>query len=88
MRTETDAYGYVGASTFNPGSVIIARGGTVTWTNSSGNVHNVTFVSAAGVPADVSDLPSGSVGRTFGTAGTFSYSCTNHSGMSGSVNVQ
>ena len=33
MRTAIDAYGYAGASTFNPGSVTIARGGTVTWSN-------------------------------------------------------
>jgi plastocyanin len=73
-------------NTFVPGSVNIARGGTVTW--SFATVHNVTFANATGAPANIGDTGSGSVSRTFGTAGEFEYVCTLHSGMAGTVTVQ
>jgi plastocyanin len=33
-------------------------------------------------------MASGSVSRSFASAGTFSYQCTNHQGMGGQVIVQ
>lgn len=87
MSSISDGYG-ASANSFTPGSVTVTLSGTVTWTNSTGFVHNVTFAPAAGIPANIPDLPSGSASRTFATAGTFSYRCTNHSGMSGQVIVQ
>ena len=86
MRFTSDMYGYAFGS-FSPSEVTIARGGTVTWSNSSGAVHTVTF-STAGAPLNVASLGSGSAVRTFETTGTFHYDCANHSGMSGSVVVQ
>lgn len=86
MTSSDDGYG--GAShAFSPTRVTIARGGTVTWNNSSGIVHNATFSSSAS-GMNVPNLGAGSASRTFPSAGTFSYSCTNHSGMSGQVVVQ
>jgi plastocyanin len=88
MRTVDDGYGYTSFS-FNPTSVKIARGGTVTWTHGGGSVvHNVTFSPATGAPGNVANLASGDASRTFGTAGSFSYSCTNHTGMAGTVVVE
>lgn len=87
MRSEGDIYGGT-THEFVPSSVTIARSGTVTWTNSSNQVHNVTFAPAIGAPANVADHGSGTNNRQFGTAGTFSYSCTNHPGMAGQVIVQ
>ena len=79
----------LGASSFNPSSVTIKSGGTVTWTNNSGQVHDITW---DGVP------PSGVQGKdpfnsgtnhsgTFGSTGTFDYRCTRHAGMNGAVTV-
>lgn len=74
-------------STFNPDSVRIATGGTVTW-NFSSLDHNVVFNNVAGRPADIGTSVNTSVPRTFGTAGTFPYRCTIHAGMDGKVVVQ
>lgn len=74
-------------STFNPDSVRIATGGTVTW-NFSSLDHNVVFNNVAGKPADIPTTVNTSVDRTFGTAGTFPYRCTIHAGMDGKVLVQ
>ncbi|MGK2961327.1 MAG: cupredoxin domain-containing protein, partial [Gemmatimonadaceae bacterium] len=75
------------ASSFSPPGLTIQRTGTVRWSNESGLVHNVTF-STAGSPDNIPDHSSGTNDRSFPTAGTFSYSCTNHAGMNGSVTVQ
>lgn len=72
---------------FAPPQVDLTVGGTVTWQFSGVNAHNVTFGSTAGAPANITDQTSGSVARTFNTVGTFSYNCTNHAGMTGTVIV-
>lgn len=77
----------MGASTFVPAALTIARDESVTWSNTSGLLHNVTFTTA-GAPANVPDHTAGNTVRTFATSGTFAYTCTNHAGMSGSVTVQ
>ena len=86
MTKTGDGYG-TDVHAFSPQSVTVMRSGTVTWTNNTGLVHNVTFGQAAGAPPNVPDLNSGSVARTFGTAGTFAYQCTIHA-MTGTVLVQ
>lgn len=78
----------LGAASFNPSSVTISRNGTVTWNNTSGITHNVTFAATTGAPSNIGDHSSGSNSRSFGTAGTFNYNCTWHGGMNGSVIVQ
>ena len=87
MRSSSDGYGGT-ENAFSPASVRIARGGTVTWRNATGVTHNVTFQSAAGAPENVPSHSSGENARTFGTAATFSYRCTIHPGMTGSVAVE
>jgi plastocyanin len=72
-------------SSFNPSQVDITVGGTVTWTFSA--EHNVTFAAATGAPANIANTSSGSVPRTFNSAGSFTYNCTLHVGMSGAVIV-
>lgn len=78
----------MGAASFSPTSVSITRTGTVTWNNTSGVTHNVTFSPATGAPSDIGNHSSGSNQRTFNTIGNFAYSCTLHAGMNGSVAVQ
>lgn len=80
----------VANNSFTPTSVTIPRGGTVAWEwQGVISQHNVTFASTPpGAPADIPDQNSSTASRTFNTAGTFNYSCTNHPpNMNGSVTV-
>ena len=69
---------------FDPSTAFITKGGTVTWNFAT--THNVIF--ASGGPANIADQSSGSASRTFPNSGTFTYQCTIHPGMNGSVVVQ
>lgn len=74
-------------NTFSPSAVTIGAGTAVNWEwQGTTQPHNVTF-STGGAPSDIPDQTSGSAQRTFNTAGTFNYTCTNHVGMAGSVTV-
>jgi plastocyanin len=72
---------------FNPSSIQVAPGTTVTWTwGSNATAHNVTF--GDGVASSQLQGTGASYSRTFAAAGTFSYTCTLHGGMNGSVLVK
>jgi plastocyanin len=72
---------------YDPTFVAVARGGTVTWSFLD-TVHNVTFNGGAGAPGNIGDTSNNAgISRTFTSAGTFSYTCTLHSGMNGTVLV-
>ena len=72
---------------FNPASIQVSPGVTVTWTWSSNRVHNVTFADMA--ITDSSDRGGGMYQTAMPTAsGLYTYRCTIHSGMNGSVTVQ
>jgi plastocyanin len=70
---------------FQPATVDVSAGGTVTWTFGSIQ-HTVTFTTG-GAPADVPDLQDGSAARTFPNNGAFGYRCSIHPQMSGAVRV-
>lgn len=72
---------------FNPTTLNVATGTTVTFTF-EGVTHNVTFTTAAGVPADIPNSSNTNVTRVFATAGTYGYHCTIHPQMTGTVMVQ
>lgn len=75
-------------NSFNPTTVTISAGGTVSFNNGSGVTHNVTF-DTDGSPANVDDFSSGIKTVTFPNKGTFAYHCTIHgTSMSGQVVVQ
>jgi plastocyanin len=75
----------IAGSAYNPISVTVAKGGTVTWTNSDATTHTVTFDAGP----DCGRLPQGAtVSRTFSDSGTFTYHCMIHSFMKGTVVVQ
>jgi plastocyanin len=70
---------------FTPSAIQVAPGTTVTWTwAQAASQHNVTFQDGA------SQILGGGAtySRTFQTAGTFTYQCTLHPGMTGTVTVQ
>ena len=74
-------------STFDPSSVTIAIGGTVTWFFGSVG-HNVGFDPVQGAPPDITGTNSSTtISRTFTQSGTFPYVCRIHAGMSGRVIV-
>lgn len=70
---------------FSPASIKVAVGTTVKWTNSDSAAHTVT---ADGGTFDSKNLANGaSFSQAFATAGTFTYKCTIHPSMTGSVVV-
>lgn len=70
---------------FNPSTLTVKVGDTVSWTNGSGTPHTVT--------ADDGSFDSGTVNagtpfqQTFSAAGTFSYHCTIHPSMKATITV-
>jgi len=72
---------------FEPSAIRVAPGATVTWTFSGSEQHNVTFSNPAIQSSEnqSSGLHSAAMPAT---AGTYTYSCSLHAGMNGSVQVQ
>lgn len=72
---------------FTPPAIVVSPGATVTWTNNDNTNHNVTFSSTS--IASTTEFASGSKAVVMPTAaGTYSYTCTLHGGMNGTVKVQ
>jgi plastocyanin len=70
---------------FNPASVTVAKGGTVTWTNGGSNPHTVTADDSS---FDSCNLQGGATfTMKFDTAGAFPFHCKIHSSMHGTVTV-
>ena len=68
---------------FSPGTVTVAVGGTVTWTNNDIVTHTTTQTGWNGEVA-----PGARFARVFPTAGSFDYRCSIHTGMTGTVTVR
>jgi adhesin/invasin len=76
----------VANNNFTPDAITVPLNTTVTWEwQGTTSPHNVTF--AGGGVTNIPNMTGGSAQRTFGTAGTFTYQCTNHVGMTGTVTV-
>jgi plastocyanin len=68
---------------FTPGSITIAPGDSVTWTNSDGTTHTVTGSGwGSGSLADGATYT-----HKFNTTGDFAYHCSIHLSMTGVVHV-
>jgi plastocyanin len=74
------------SSSYDPPSISVTLGTTVTWKNKANITHDV--VSDTGIFNSGFIDPGGSYSFTFSTAGTYHYHCTLHPGMTGTVNVQ
>lgn len=71
---------------FQPGSVTIDQGDTVTWTNNGPTAHSATAPDGS---FDTGIFSAGqSRSHTFDEAGTFSYICTPHPNMHGTIVVR
>jgi len=75
-------------STFQPTSVTVARNVAVSFQNNSGVDHNIIFDAPPAGVTDIGLISSGTVTRSFGTAGSFALHCTIHAGMNATVVVQ
>lgn len=74
-------------NSFSPENIQVSPGATVTWTWSGTNSHNVTFADAS--ITDIGNHTSGAHTSTMPmAAGDYTYQCTNHGGMTGTVRVQ
>jgi plastocyanin len=74
------------SDSFSPAAVTVAPGDTVTW-NWAGSSHNVTADSGQADTFSSGTKKTGTFAKTFNTVGRFTYRCTLHSGMTGSVTV-
>ena len=72
---------------FTPPDIVVSPGATVTWTNDDGTAHNATFSNAAITSTESFATGSRTVVMP-ATPGTYSYTCTIHGGMNGTVKVQ
>jgi plastocyanin len=71
---------------FEPGSITVAPGARVTWSNDDGAPHGLAYKDGAtGVPVL---LPGERFARTFDAPGTYDYVCSVHPYMSGRVVVR
>ena len=76
---------YIQNMGFSPSTITVSLNTTVTWTNKDGIAHTVT--------SDSGLFDSGSIGdgqtysHTFTSVGTYSYKCSYHSSMTGTVIV-
>jgi plastocyanin len=71
---------------FNPLTITVALGTSVTWTNKDAVAHTVT--SNTGIFDSGSISTNGTFSYTFSTVGTFPYHCTVHPYMTATVIVQ
>lgn len=75
-------------SSFSPSTIRVKKGGTVTWTNRDNIQHDVTPDEASGSFRKSDLLSQGeSYSATFNTAGNYTYFCTPHPFMKGTVEV-
>ncbi len=71
---------------FSPAQITVDQGDTVTWTNNGPTPHSATAPDGS---FDTGIFPAGqSRSHTFSEAGTFSYICTPHPNMQGTVVVR
>jgi plastocyanin len=71
---------------FDPPTITVAAGTTITWTNDDTVPHTVT---ATDKSFDSGNLAAGATfSHTFTTAGTFPYICQYHAGMKATVVVK
>jgi len=76
----------IAGSAFSPGSVTVAVGDTVTWTNADAQNHTATADDGSWDTGTISSSTPKSV--TLATAGTFPYHCKIHPSMTATLVVQ
>jgi plastocyanin len=87
--TSVKIIGASGNYSFSPASVTVKVGDTVTWTNNSNVPHTATSDSSSAVAWDSSaiDTGGGTFSFVFTKAGTYTYHCSFHPFMHGTIVV-
>jgi plastocyanin len=78
----------VSGNLFAPQTVTIPAGRVITWRNDDAVSHTTTADGASPLWNSGTRTPGQTYQRTFSTAGTFTYHCTIHAGMTGTIVVQ
>ncbi len=74
---------------FVPEDVVVATGGTITWTNSDDFAHTVTKDGGPGADFDSGNMDGGATfEQKFATAGKIDYLCEIHPGQTGTITVK
>lgn len=74
--------------TYNPTSISVGVGTTITWTNAGHQVHSVAADKASSFQFSSPDLtPGQSYQQVFSKAGTFAYLCRQHPWMKATITV-
>lgn len=74
---------------YSPANITVNSGSTVTWTNNDSVDHTVTSQAGENYSFDSGIIsPDGTYQYTFDNVGTYSYYCTVHPYMTGTVIVQ
>lgn len=76
---------FIQGTAFNPSTITVAVGTTITWTNKDGVDHTVTSNTGLFESGHISN--NGTFSHLFSTAGTFAYHCSIHTTMTASVIV-
>ena len=71
---------------FAPADATAAVGETITWTNADSAAHTATLDDGSCDTGNIA--PDASGGLVFDTAGTYTYHCTIHPNMTGSITIQ
>lgn len=72
---------------FNPASMSVKVGTTVTWTNNDSTIHTITGDSSGSALKSQTLQPGDTYSFTFNQAGAFPYHCSIHPNMRGTVTV-
>jgi len=74
---------------FHPGTITISSGATITWTNYDYVAHTVTATSGPAAFADSGPIAaSASYSLVLTLPGTYTYKCSIHASMTGTIVVQ
>ncbi|MGD0534772.1 MAG: cupredoxin domain-containing protein [Methanoregula sp.] len=74
---------------FDPATLTVKTSTVVTWVNQDATPHTITSDTGSSVPFSSDPLPTGaSYNVTFTTPGTYTYHCSIHPSMTGTIVVQ
>lgn len=76
---------FIQGMAFNPSTITVAAGTTITWTNKDAIAHTVTSLTNLFNSGNIGT--GGTYSFTFTTAGSYSYYCAIHPTMTASVTV-
>jgi plastocyanin len=78
---------FIQGMAFNPATITVSVGTTITWTNKDPNTHTVTSTTAPSAFDSGAISSNGTWSKTFTAPGTYNYACTIHPTMTARVIV-